>query len=69
MLDLREIREDPEPAREGLRRRGFDLALLDEAFELDDRRRALLPELERLRQSKNEASKRIGELQRRGEDA
>ena len=69
MLDLREIREDPEPAREGLRRRGFDVALLDEALELDERRRALLPELEELRRRKNEASKRIGELQRTGADA
>ena len=43
VLDLREIREDPEPTREGLRRRGFDVALLDEALELDERRRALLP--------------------------
>jgi seryl-tRNA synthetase len=69
VLDLREIREDPEPAREGLRRRGFDVALLDEALELDERRRALLPELEELRRHKNEASKRIGELQRTGADA
>jgi len=69
VLDLREIREDPEPAREGLRRRGFDVALLDEALELDERRRALLPELEELRRRKNEASKRIGELQRTGADA
>ena len=69
MLDLKEIREDPEPAREGLRRRGFDVALLDEALELDERRRALLPELEELRRRKNEASKQIGELQRTGADA
>jgi len=69
VLDLREIREDPEAAREGLRRRGFDLALLDEALELDERRRGLLPELEELRRRKNEASKQIGELQRTGADA
>jgi seryl-tRNA synthetase len=69
VLDLKEIREDPEPAREGLRRRGFDVALLDEALELDERRRALLPELEELRRRKNEASKQIGELQRTGADA
>lgn len=69
MLDLREIREDPERAREGLRTRGFDVALLDEALQLDDRRRALLPELEDLRRRKNEASKRIGELQRTGANA
>jgi seryl-tRNA synthetase len=69
VLDLKEIREDPEPAREGLRRRGFDVALLDEALELDEERRALLPRLEELRREKNEASKQIGELQRTGADA
>ncbi|MEA2376856.1 MAG: seryl-tRNA synthetase [Thermoleophilaceae bacterium] len=69
MLDLREIRADPESAREALRRRGFDVALLDEALELDERRRALLPELEELRRRRNEASKQIGELQRTGADA
>ncbi len=69
MLDLRQIREDPGPAREALARRGVDPAVLDEALELDERRRALLPELEELRRRKNEASKRIGELQRSDEDA
>jgi seryl-tRNA synthetase len=69
VLDLREIREDPEPARTALSRRGADVALLDQALELDERRRALLPELEELRRRKNEASKRIGELQREGQDA
>ena len=69
MLDLRQIREDPGAARAALARRGFDVAVLDEALELDERRRAILPELEELRRQKNEASKRIGELQRNGEDA
>jgi seryl-tRNA synthetase len=69
MLDLRAIRDDPEPARAALSRRGTDPALLDEALELDERRRAILPELEELRRRKNEASKRIGELKRAGEDA
>jgi seryl-tRNA synthetase len=48
---------------------GVDPAVLDEALELDERRRALLPELEDLRARKNQASRRIGELQRNGEDA
>jgi seryl-tRNA synthetase len=69
VLDLRQIRDDPEQARQALGRRGFDVSVLDEALELDERRRALLPELEELRRAKNEASKRIGELQRSGEDA
>jgi seryl-tRNA synthetase len=69
MLDLRQIRENPQSARDALARRGVDPAVLDEALELDERRRALLPELEDLRARKNQASKRIGELQRSGEDA
>jgi seryl-tRNA synthetase len=69
MLDLREIREDPDAVRAALGRRGFDTAILDEALELDERRRAILPELEEIRRRKNEASKRIGELKRTGEDA
>jgi seryl-tRNA synthetase len=69
VLDLRQLREDPQPARDALARRGVDPAIFDEALELDERRRAILPELEELRRAKNEASKRIGELQRSGQDA
>jgi seryl-tRNA synthetase len=69
VLDLRQIREDPQPARDALARRGVDPAVLDEALELDDRRRSLLPELEDLRARKNQASKRIGQLKGSGEDA
>jgi seryl-tRNA synthetase len=69
LLDLRLIRADPQPARDALARRGVDPAILDEALELDERRRELLPELEELRREKNEASRRIGELQRSGADA
>jgi seryl-tRNA synthetase len=69
VLDLRQIREDPQPARDALARRGVDPAVLDEALELDERRRSLLPELEDLRARKNQASKRIGQLKGSGEDA
>jgi seryl-tRNA synthetase len=69
MLDLRQIREDPGPARESLARRGLDPAVLDEALEVDERRRLILPELEDLRARRTQASRRIGELQRTGEDA
>jgi seryl-tRNA synthetase len=68
VLDLRRIRQDPQAAREALGRRGVGPAV-DRLLALDERRRRLLPELEQLRASKNQASKRIGELQRRGEDA
>ena len=70
MLDLKAIRAEPEGVRAALARRGeAPVAALDRALELDERRRSLLPELERLRAEKNAASKRIGEVQREGGDA
>ena len=39
----------PPAARDALARRGVDPAIFDEALELDERRRAILPELEELR--------------------
>jgi seryl-tRNA synthetase len=54
--------------RAALARRDAD-APLDRVLELDARRRALLAELEPLREQQNRASKAIGEAKRRGEDA
>jgi seryl-tRNA synthetase len=68
VLDLRAIRDDPEPAREALARRGAAEAL-DELLELDARRRELLPEAESRRASQNEASEEIAARKRAGEDA
>jgi len=70
VLDLKAIRAEPAGVRAALARRGeAPVAALDRALELDERRRSLLPELERLRAEKNAASKRIGEVQREGGDA
>ena len=70
MLDLKAIRSAPDAARAALARRGDGShERLARVLELDERRRAILPELEGLRAEKNVASKRIGELQRTGEDA
>jgi seryl-tRNA synthetase len=70
VLDLKALREDPDAARAALSRRGeAALATLERVFELDDRRRALLPEVEQLRAEKNAASKEIGRVQREGGDA
>jgi len=70
VLDLRGIRRDPAPVRAALaRRRDGAEARLDRALELDERRRAILPELEGLRARQNEASKAIGRAKSAGEDA
>ncbi len=68
MLDLRRIREDPEPAREALARRGAAGAL-DELLEVDARRRELLPQVEDGRARRNRVSDEIAEAKRSGDDA
>jgi seryl-tRNA synthetase len=65
MLDLKAIREDPEPFRVGLARRGLAGAV-DELLALDERRRSLTTRVEELRAEQNRASKAIGAA--RGED-
>jgi seryl-tRNA synthetase len=70
MLDLKAIRSDPEPVRTALaRRRDGSEARLDEALGLDARRRELLPEVESLRASQNQASLAIAKAKQAGGDA
>jgi seryl-tRNA synthetase len=65
VLDIRAIREDPEPFRRGLARRNLAEAV-DELLELDRRRRELTVQVEELRAEQNRAGKAIGKAQ--GED-
>jgi seryl-tRNA synthetase len=59
MLDIKQIREDPEPFRTALARR--DLAeRVDELLTADERRRTLTARVEELRAEQNRASKAIG---------
>ena len=70
MLDLKQIRRDPEPVRAALARRGDGSETrLDRVLELDERTRALRPEAEALRARQNEASKEIGRAKQEGRDA
>src|SRR5437763_3415605 len=59
MLDLRAIREDPEPFRAGLARRGA-ASDLDRLLTLDEKERDHKVQLEDLRAEQNRASKEIG---------
>ena len=68
MLDLRELRRDPEAARQALARRGA-AEDFDRALELDERRRELIPALETLRAEQNEANDAIAAAKRDGGDA
>jgi seryl-tRNA synthetase len=68
MLDLQYVREHTDEVAEAVRRRGMELSL--EPFRaLDASRRRLLVEVEGLRQSRNESSRRIGEILQAGGDA
>jgi seryl-tRNA synthetase len=66
VLDLRFIRDNVEFVRERLAARGAALSTLDEFVQLDTERRALLAEVEGLRQRRNELSKEVAELKRQG---
>ena len=68
MLDLKHVRENLPSVAAQLKRRGFDLDVA--AFEgADAERRAAITESEKLKQAKNELSRKIGELKKAGEDA
>jgi seryl-tRNA synthetase len=62
VLDIRAIREDPEPFRRGLARRNLAEAV-DELLAADERRRTLTVRVEELRAEQNRASKQIGGAQ------
>ena len=62
MLDIRAIRDDPEPFRKGLARRNLAEAV-DRLLEIDRRRRDLTVQVEELRAEQNRAGKAIGRAQ------
>ena len=68
-VGLQRLRDEPDVIRRGAIDKGEDPALVDRALELDERRRALLGESERLKAERNAASKRIGEAIKAGKAA
>jgi seryl-tRNA synthetase len=68
MLDIKWIREHADAAATGWKHRGADVNV-EELIALDDRRRALITEVESLQQERNTASKEIGVRKKTGEDA
>lgn len=62
MLDPKFIRENPDIVRESLKNRNDKVELLDKFLDLDEKRRAVIKDVEGLKCGKNEASKKIGEL-------
>jgi seryl-tRNA synthetase len=68
MLDIRWIRENPDAFDAALAARGAEAASAS-LVALDERRRAIQTELQGLQTRRNEASKQIGALKAKGEDA
>ena len=68
MLDLRRLRSEPEVVRAALERRDGAEGL-DRVIELDEQRRALLPQLEALRAEQNAANEAISAAKASGESA
>ena len=59
MLDIKLLREQPDLVRQALRSRNDDPESVDRALALDERRRAILVEKERLQARRNELSRQV----------
>ena len=57
MIDINHIRENPEKIKKGIKSKQLDPKLVDEALELDKKRRELLNKIETLRAERNKAAK------------
>jgi len=68
MIDLKFIRENHEAVRKGSEAKGLTVNL-GEIISLDERRRGLIQEGERLKAKRNEVSAEIGKLKKAGKDA
>ncbi len=68
MLDLKFIRQNPDQVREALVKTGQE-APLDELLELDEKRRTILGDVEKLKARRNLVSQEVARLKREQKDA
>ena len=62
MLDIKLIRENPDIVREALRKRHMETDVVDEVIALDEKRRAIIQDVESKKAERNVASKEIGKM-------
>ncbi len=62
MLDIRLIRENPDVVRHALEKRQAENTIVDSILALDERRRSILSEVEKLKAERNAVSKEIGRM-------
>lgn len=68
MLDLKQVRKDPDIFKASLKKRNANPEEIDQLLELDARHRALQVEVDSLRAERNRVSKSIGKLVKEGKD-
>ena len=69
MIDIQLFRENPEIIRESEKRRFKDSSVVDKVIELDLAWRKLRSDINNLRQRRNELSKEIARIKKKGQDA
>src|SRR5581483_2353262 len=62
MIDINLIRQTPDVVRTALKNRQMDSSPVDSVLELDEKRRALLTEAEKLKAERNAVSKEISQM-------
>lgn len=70
MLDLKRIRSNKEEIKEALGNRGenFDVSIIDKVVDLDESRRAILVEVENLKNKRNTESALVPKMKKAGEN-
>jgi len=68
MIDIKKIEQNFEAVKKNLEMRGFETSKLDEVLSFNSSRKDLLKNIEAKRAQLNQASKKIGELIKAGED-
>ena len=69
MLDAKIMRENTQRVEESLRKRNYDLSILDRFLKIENERRELLRLIEEKREQRNKISQEIAKLKREKKDA
>ncbi len=69
MFEIGWLRANIEKVRESLEKRGYESKIIENFLEFDKGRRELIAEVESLRNKRNQLTKEIEQLKRKGEDA
>ncbi len=69
MLDIKIIRSNPDMVKAAMRRRNMDMdAVIDQLLSIDDKRRELMGQTEKMKAEQNAASKEIPRIKKEGGD-